>query len=240
VNLETLLTKGLEFVGAFTPQVAIFVFLINIIGEGFVVSIPLLFETTLLAAGLQFSAGVMPLKDLLLLMLTAQLGRQVGALILYFLSRKGTSFFSRFIARRLPKRIPEKQAVDVLDRFDRLTGKEPRGSPSREATHGGLLGKIDSISPFGVALGRILWLRIPLTLLLGARGKLKTLVLGIAISSTVYEGIYIGLGAVVGTTNIPYSGYLLLYFAGGLSVLYVAALGIRFAVRSIRRRIIKK
>lgn len=132
---------------------------------------------------------------------------------MYSLSRRGTSFFSKFIARRIPR--------------DLSTEHSSMGSR--------LLRRVDSISPFGVAMGRLFYLRVPLTLLLGARHRLKTLVLGIAISSTIYESVYLSLGAIVGTTHIPTSGYLLLYFAGGLSGLYAAFAGIRILVRATRR-----
>jgi membrane-associated protein len=209
VNLEGFLAQGLNQVSSFTLGIALVLFVICFIGEAFVISIPALFETTWLAAGYQLSAGVLRIPDLIGLMLVSQLGRQAGALILYALSRSGTRFFSKFIARRLPKDLPAEH--------DGFANKLLRG--------------IDSISPFGVAIGRLLFLRIPLTLLLGARRKLKTLVLGIAISSTIYEAVYIGVGVFVRTIHVPPSGYLVLYFAGGLAVLYGMYSGIRFLVR---------
>jgi membrane-associated protein len=211
MNLDHLLSGGLNLVGAFTPEIAVFIFLVCFIGEGFVISLPFLFETTWLAAGYQLSVGVLPIPDLVLLMLTAQLGRQGGSLVLYLLSRKGTRFFERFIATRIPRKYPVE------------------GTPFK------LLRSIDSISPVGVAIGRLLWLRIPLTLLLGARKKLKTLMLGIVISSIIYEGVYIGVGAIVGATANP-SKYILLYFAAGLAVFNVAFFGVRTLIRWIKHR----
>lgn len=213
MSLEGLLSQILHLVGTSTPGISLFLFIICMIGEAFVVSIPLVFETTWVAAGYQLHAGVLKVPDLLLMMLSAQLGRQVGALIMYSLSRRGTSFFSRFITRRIPR--------DLAGEHSSLGAR--------------FLRHIDSISPFGVAMGRLFYLRVPLTLLLGARHRLKTLVLGIAISSTIYESVYLSLGAIVGTTHIPTSGYLLLYFAGGLAGLYATFAGIRLAVKVTRR-----
>ncbi len=216
MNLEQLLTEGLGLVGAFTPRIAIFIFLVCFIGEGFVISIPLVFETTWLVAGYQLSGGVLPVPDLILLMITAQLGRQGGALVLYLLSRKSTSFFERFIARRMRRRDPG------------------------DAWQFSFMKRIDSISPFGVALGRLMWLRIPLTMLLGARRKLKTLMLGVVISSLVYEGVYIALGAIVRKTTKPDSGYVLLYFAGGMAAMYVVTFGVRYLIKAVKRRVAPK
>jgi membrane-associated protein len=212
MNFEHLLTDGLQLVSGFTPKIAIFIFLVCFIGEGFIISIPLVFETVWLAAGYQLSAGVLPVPDLILLMLMGQLGRQAGAFVLYSLSRSGTRFFQRFIARRIPRKDSEED------------------SPLKILRH------IDSISPFGVALGRLMWLRIPLTVLLGARRRFKPLMLGILISGTIYECVYIGLGAVVGSTAKPKTPYVILYFAAGLTAFYAVAFGVRMLIKTLRHR----
>lgn len=210
--IESLLSQCMSWVGAFSFRIAIVVFAISFLGEGFLISIPLVFETIFLAAGYQLSEGVLPFWDMILLALMSQLGRQAGALVLFVLSRSSTSFLGKFIAKRLPKKQNEEnRSLRLLD-------------------------KIDRISPFGVALGRLLWLRVPLTLILGARRRLKTLVLGIAISSTVYETVYISLGAIVGKTANIKSPYMLLYFAGGLAAFYAAVFGIRMSIKALRKR----
>ena len=214
MNLESFLAQGLNQVSSFSFGIALVLFIICFIGEAFVISIPALFETTWLAAGYQLTAGALRIPDLILLMLVSQLGRQAGALILYTLSRHGTPFFAKFVARRLPKDIPEEHTS---------FGQK-------------ILRSIDSISPLSVAIGRLLFLRIPLTLLLGARRKLKTLVIGIAISSTIYEGVYISLGAFVRVIHVPPSGYLILYFAGGIAVIYGLYSGVRYLIRKSKSR----
>ena len=212
MNFEHLLTDGLQLVSGFTPKIAIFIFLVCFIGEGFIISIPLVFETVWLAAGYQLSAGVLRWTDLILLMLMGQLGRQAGAFVLYSLSRSGTRFFQKFIAKRIPRKDSEED------------------SPLKILRH------IDSISPFGVALGRLMWLRIPLTILLGARRRFKPLMLGILISGTIYECVYIGLGAVVGSAAKPKTPYVILYFAAGLTAFYALAFGVRMLIKTIRHR----
>lgn len=212
MNFTQLLTDGLNLVSGFTPKIAVFIFLVCFIGEAFIISIPLVFEAVWLAAGYQVTARVLPVPDLILLMLMGQLGRQAGALVLYWLSRSGTKFFQKFIARRIPKKDTEDD------------------SPLKILRH------IDSISSFGVALGRLMWLRIPLTIMLGARKRFRPLMLGILISGTIYECVYIGLGAIVGTTAKPKTLNVLLYFAVGLAALYLAAFGVRFLFKAVRRK----
>jgi membrane-associated protein len=212
------LTQLFGSVSAFTPQIALFLFLICFISEGFIISIPLALDLVWLIAGTNLRNGILPPWDLLGLVLVAMVGRQLGALVLYFLSHKSTRFFTRFIARRVPKQLPE------------------NGNAS------GFINKVDSISPIGVAAGRLLWLRIPLTLLLGARGRLKTLMAGIAISSVIYETVYVGIGAGLGAVFgiTADEDYAFLYFMGVLAVLYSLIFGIRFLVKLIKRRMANK
>jgi len=204
-----------NLVGSLTPQLALVVFMLSLVGEAFVISIPLVFELIFITAGYQTSIGVLPVVDLLVLALLSQLGRQIGALILFGLSHKSSSLIWKFISRRFPRK-------NILE-----------STPLKFLQH------IDKITPFGVAIGRLLWLRIPLTLILGARRKLKTLVWGIAISSTIYEGIYIGLGAIVGKTtkaSAAMGNGIIIWLAVSLGIVYIAALGIRFAINKIKKK----
>ncbi len=212
-DLVNLLVGIFTSVTAFTPQIALVLFFICLLGEGFIISIPLALDLIWLTAGSQFRNGTLPLLDLFGLVVVAILGRQVGALILYYLSHKGSKFFAKFIARRVPKKLPE------------------------NGTAANLLSKVDSISVFGVAAGRLLWLRIPLTLLLGARGRLKVLMTGIALSSIIYETIYIGLGAGLGAVFgiTADKEYAFLYFIIALIVLYGLVFSVRFLFKAIKR-----
>jgi membrane-associated protein len=211
MNLEQFFSQAFSLVSEFSPRVGMLIFLVSFIGEGLLISIPLVLDIAFVTAGIKLSQGQMPIWSLLMLLVMSQLGRHLGAILLFTLSRQSSSFLGKFIARRLPKK----------------TSEEGEGKPLK------LLQRIDTISPFGVALGRLLWLRVPITLILGARRKLKTLVIGIAISSVIYDFVYIGLGAVVGRKADLDSPYMLLYLAGGLLFLY----GITFAVRMLARRL---
>ncbi|MBI4283475.1 MAG: hypothetical protein HY663_03270 [Chloroflexi bacterium] len=205
MNLQDFLSQGLSLVGTFNLKIALFLFLVNLIGEAVVISIPYLLETTWLAVGYQFSKGVLPFLDLMLLALMAQLGRQGGALALYYLSRSGRSLLIKYQSRfKLKTDLSAALPVKLLHR-------------------------INILSPFSVALGRLLWLRIPLTLILGAQRKLKVLILGVSLSSLVYDGIYIAFGAIVGTATVLVPTHLVLYSLAGLTVIY----GLTFAIRRV-------
>jgi membrane-associated protein len=212
MNLLEWLYQAPTLVDSFTLQIALVVFFLSMIGEAFLISIPLVFELIFISAGYNTRLGILSIWEMLLLALTSQLGRQVGALILYYLSHKGTTLISKIVSRRFQIKKPiENTPFKFLRHLDRL-------------------------SPLGVAAGRLLWLRIPITLVLGARKQFKTLVLGIAISSTIYEAIYIGLGAIGGQIVGKKVGpQLIIWFGISLVIVYAVALIIRFIVRKKKK-----
>ena len=212
MNLADFFTQGLALVGTFNLKIAAFLFLLCLIGEATVLVVPYLFETTWLLAGYQLSQRVLSPLDLALFMLTSMAGRQAGALILYYVSRSGSKLVFRY-----------KEFFKA-----RLDGNNTL--PVRLIRRMDILG-----SPFSVALGRLLWLRIPLTLILGATRRLKTLLLGVAISSLVYDGVYVILGAIVGTTTVA-PARLVLYSLAALTALYGGTFTIRQIIASLTKR----
>jgi hypothetical protein len=203
MNFQDFLSQGLGLIGAFNLKVAAFLFLLCLIGEVAGIFMPYLLETIWLLAGYHFAHGITPLPDLVLLAFVAQLGRQAGVLALYNISRAGSSLLARYRSRFKLKT----KLSDTL--------------PFR------LLRRINLLSPFGVALGRLLWLRIPLTFVLGDKRKLKVLLLGVTLSSLVYDGTYITLGALVGATTKLEPMRMLLYSLAALTMIY----GVTFAIR---------
>lgn len=213
MNLADFLSQGLTLVSSYNPQVALALFLICLIGEAAVFVVPYLFETAWLLIGYQLTQGVLSPLDLTFFLLTSIAGRQAGALILYYVSRSGSKPISRY------------------KEFFRARIDENNSLPVR------LIRKMDILgSPFSVALGRLLWLRIPLTLILGATRRLKTLMLGVVISSLVYDGIYVALGGIVGTTATIEPARLIIYFITALTVLYGGTFAIRQIATIINRR----
>jgi hypothetical protein len=92
------------------------------------------------------------------------------------------------------------------------------------------------ISPFSIALGRLLGLGTPLTVTLGIKRQYKVLFLGVLLSSLVFDGIFIILGLVVGANALVKPTEMILFSLIGLTGLYVVVFAIRQASRFIKSR----
>ena len=213
MNLTEFFSQGLTLIGPFDLRVLLFLFLLCLIGEAVGLFVPYLFEAAWLLIGFQFSQGALSPVYLTALLLTCIAGREVGALALYYVSRSSSTLLTKYKDRFIP-------STKIINT-----------SPLK------LFRKMDiTSSPFSVALGRLLWLRIPLTLILGVKRKLKVLLLGVALSSLIYEGIYLTLGAIAGTTAKVGPVQLILYFIATLTVIYVVTFAIRRLISSLTNR----
>jgi membrane protein DedA with SNARE-associated domain len=209
MSLTGLLSQALEITSTFNPKIAIILFLLCSIGEiGF--TLTYILETIWLLAGYQLVRGnpPLPLSDLVLIWLTAQAGRQTGSLVLYYSAALGMNPLRRFYRKFIEPRVPKKRFI-----------------PS------GIMKQIDNPSPFSVAIGRLVGLRIPMAITMSAKQKLSHLALGVLLSSIVWDGIYLVLGSTVGAAVVPKPQYMLLYSLGGLTVLYLVTLGVRYLIR---------
>ncbi len=218
MNWADYLSQGLNLLGTFNLKVAAFMFLVCFMGEAANIFVPYLLETTWLLVGYQLSAGVLKFPDLLLLLLMAQLGRQVGAIVLYSISRSGGTLMLKFPL-----------LAKVQNRFKLKTDASSITLPR-------IFRRVNPFSPFSVALGRLMWMRIPLTLLLAAKRKLKVLLLGTALSSVVHDGTFTVMGAVLGITIKPDPVHVFLYSLAALTTSYAITFGVRQLVRLISRR----
>lgn len=211
MNLTEFFSQGLALVGTFDARIMAFLFLLCFVGEAFGFFVPYLFEGIWLLIGYQLSLGVLPPTGLLLLLLSSLAGRAAGTLVLYQLCRSGSSLLSRYKNRcETGVNLNESLPLKLFRKTDFLS------------------------SPFSVALGRLFWLRIPLTLILAAQRKLKVLLLGVALSSLIYEGIYLTLGAIVGTTAKLEPVRLILYSLAALTVIYLGVFTIRHLFKRLR------
>jgi membrane-associated protein len=158
-------------------------------------------------AGYNAANGNSPYYDVIIIMFMTQAGRLCGTLIIYALARKGEKLVDRIRSFIQPKINSDSFIARMVSR-------------------------VNLYSPYSVAVGRLLWLRYPLTLIMAAQGKLKVLVLGTMLSSFIYDSIYIIVGAVVGakTTLEPYQ--VIIFFMAGLTVVYITL----FSIQRLRQK----
>ncbi|MDD4860400.1 MAG: hypothetical protein PHR56_09430 [Dehalococcoidales bacterium] len=202
--LESVLHQVVIFAGEFSPKLVIILFLVLAIGEFGIFSIPYLLETVWLLSGYNFSVGIITFPQLALLWLSALTGRLTGTLTLYFLSRLGALPLKRLYRKYSPSD-SSKLADNSFPPFK-------------------FLRKLNLLSPFSVALGRLFWLRVPLTLTLAVMNRLKVLTLGVLVSSVILDGIYIVAGQVVGAHVVIRPAQMLLYSLICISTLYIAGI----------------
>jgi membrane protein YqaA with SNARE-associated domain len=107
MNLEAFFQQAFTLAGTFNLTLVIFLFIICFIGE-FGICIPYLLETIWLMSGYNFGTGVIPLTDLLLLWLVAQVGRQAGGITLSYLGRFGSMPLIKFYNRHFETSVNEK------------------------------------------------------------------------------------------------------------------------------------
>jgi membrane-associated protein len=209
MSLENALSQIVAFTATLDPRMATLLFVICAIGE-FGISIPYVLESLWLLVGYHLGGGVLSPFHLVGLWLAAKCGRQAGSVALYHVARFGSIPLIRFYHNKRISRFIPKVMVNS-----------------------GMLNRINLASPFSVGLGRLFGLRIPLTLTLGVKKSLTTLSMGVLLSSSVWDAIYISLGIAVGTTAVIKAVYMPFYSLAGLTLIYL----ITFIVRHLKKHL---
>jgi membrane-associated protein len=201
MNLEDITREILAFAGTFNIWLVLTIFLLLSIGE-FGISIPYVMETIWILAGYHTVIGTLSIPDLIVLWLVAVAGRTVGAVALYHVAGLGRGaimrLYHRFFGAVLSRSTPESDNVSPPVRFFR---------------------RINLLSPYSVAFGRLIWLRVPLTLILSMRRQLGILMWAVLISSAIWDATYILIGVVGGNVQVKPTD-IILYSLGGLTVIY--------------------
>jgi len=210
MNLAYALQQIMAFTATLDPRMAVLLFVICAIGE-FGISIPYVLESVWLLVGYQLGASMVSPLHLVGLWFAAQCGRQVGAMALYHVGGFGSTPLIRFYDKLRMTRFFSKVTVEA-HAFNR----------------------INLSSPFSVGFGRLFGMRIPLTLILGAKKKLKTLSMGILIASIIWDTIYIAVGLTVGATAVVKPLYMFFYSLVGLTLIYLITFLVRRVIRHLK------
>jgi hypothetical protein len=211
MDLEGLLQNIAQLTSTLNFQVAIPLFLISLIGEVWV-SVPLLLELTWLNVGINLGRGVLSPWGMLGYFAASQVGRQIGALILYRVAMFG---------------LPALNKLYHWVRLDVLFKKF-------QAKSGNAINRINFASPFSIAFARLMAMRIPIAIVLAAKRRPGMLSLGVFLSSIIFDGIYISIGAIFGSTVHVESIYMVLISLGILAVIYLITFLVKMLINRYR------
>jgi membrane protein DedA with SNARE-associated domain len=211
MNLENFLQHIVSFTSTLDPRMAILLFVLCAIGE-VGLAIPYILESIWLLVGFNIGAGEMSPWHVIILWVAAQAGRQTGTIGLYYIARLGMPALTGFYHKIHLDRI-----------FNMLMARS------------GAVSRINLTSPFSVAFGRMVGMRIPMLLVMAAKKRLGMLSLGVLLSSIIWDALYMAIGAIFGSTVDIEPGYMLLISVGGLTVIYLITFTVRILVKRKRK-----
>jgi membrane protein DedA with SNARE-associated domain len=179
-------------------------------------------ETVWILAGYQTLNGSMPVYFLVILWLVAMSGRTLGSVILYHLARFSSSWIIR-LYRRIFKSV--------------LAAREPGNGPPSSSRNlfARIWRKINDLSPYSVAFGRLIWMRVPLTLTLGFRQQIKILIPGVMISSAIWDTTYILVGVIGGNVDLE-PLQIVLFSLCALTIIYGGTFLVRWIIKLAESR----
>jgi membrane-associated protein len=215
-GFQNIASEILSFTGNANVLLVISIFIVLAISE-FGVSIPYLMETVWILIGYHALNGSLSFYYVLILWVAAMGGRTMGAIILYHIARFGGNGIMKIYRRIFGSALPLKEGLN-----NRLS--QSNSLPVR------VLRKINELSPYSVAFGRLIWLRVPITLTLGIRRQIKILVPGVVISSAIWDTTYILVGVVGGDVQLqPFQ--IVLFSLCALTVIYSISFLIRWIIK---------
>lgn len=208
MSLDSIVQQVLSIAGTFNLTLVLVLFVICTIGE-FHIAVPYLLETIWLLSGYHVGSGALPFTSLILLWLSALAGREAGTTALFYLVRLTSIPLGRISQKYLGASYVSEKTLNgnrgIIMRFWR---------------------RLTYLSPLSIAVGRLFWLRIPLTMTLGVQKRLKPLSLGVLISAAIWDGAYILVGLAGSRTPLTRE-QMLLCSLGGLTLLYAITLLVR-------------
>lgn len=198
----------MDLTAIFSSWLLLAIFLMVLIAE-FGLSIPYLMETVWLFSGYNFAIGNITIEQIFLFCLIGLIGRIVGSAVLFYISwysktALGLLFFG-YCKPRVIRIINGFRPFQQLFRVSKsavywVKSHTTQSALSRINDSGALslFGRKFRPSPITVALGRFIWLRLPITIALGIKKQRTSLLLGVVIFSVVWDAAYIAFGVLGG------------------------------------------
>lgn len=182
MDLATVTKEILALAGAFSSWLVISIFILLVLNE-FGFFIPCLLETVWILTGYNLHFNNISLYQAIILVMTSMTGRIVGSYLLFRLSGLNSGWILRVYQHWFKPTL-----TDSVMKSNSFTAR--------------LLRKTNLLSPYPVAFGRLLWLKIPLTMTLGIRNNLKALIFGVMLSSFISDTTIITIGYISGSANL--------------------------------------
>jgi membrane protein DedA with SNARE-associated domain len=176
------------------------------------VAIPYVLESFWLMAGFNVGAGNLAWWYLILLWMAAQAGRQAGSFTLYRIARLGVPALEKFFRK-----------IHLDKWFDKITSRTKS------------VKKMNLASPFTVASGRMIGLRVPMMLVMAGMKRPWSLALGVMLSSLIWDSLYIATGAIFGSTVKIEPGYLLLISFGMMAFIWTVTFIVKKVIKRFRK-----
>jgi membrane-associated protein len=196
---ESITSYVLNVTGSLNIWLVVVILVLFPISE-FGLSIPYLMETMWILVGYHARQSAVLGAEIPLLLLVAVCARLGGATALYTLIGLGRTWILKIYRRFFSFALNPESSTN-------------KSLPAR------ILRKLNLFSPFTVAFGRLVWLKIPITLTMSVRKELRVLLTGAAISSVIWDSLYILIGVIVGSAQLkPYQ--TVLYSVGALTIIY--------------------
>jgi hypothetical protein len=236
MNFSAISAGILGLSSSFTPWLLLAIFIITMVAQ-FGVFVPYLLESIWLFSGYNVILGVIPPLALVALCLVGIIGREVGSGAFFYVSSCGSEPLERFYRRRIQPRLAAR-------RGEARPGPLKRGvarlltsifCKDLEAQTVHIFGRPLRFSPFNVALGHFLWMRVPIIMTLGLKGKMRPLLLGVALFSVISDGVYILIGILGGTEGVSRT-MMLLYPLGLMALIFGTSFGVRRMSRQLAAR----
>ena len=200
-----------SFTGIFNIWLILSVFLLFVFNE-FGLFIPYLVETVWLMIGYHTFGGSISAFHVILLWIIAILGRTTGVIIFYRLIRLSSPWITMLYHRHFNTDLTSKIKNNNILRLR-------------------ILKRINIFSPYTVAFGRLIGLKIPFSITLSLHKRIKNMILALILSSIIHDSIYICLGVVGSTIKLP-SILIILYSLLALAIIYGVSFIIRFLLRT--------
>ena len=175
------------------------------------VSIPYVLESFWIVAGYSAGSGAVGWWYIIVLWIASQAGRQAGSITLYGIARLGIATLDRFFHKI---------------HLDKFFHKIAKGTSA--------VSRMNLASPFTVAAGRMIGLRVPMMLVMAGKKRLGGLALGVLMQSLIWDWLYIAAGAIFGSTVQIEPAYLLLISFGMMAFIWLATWLLRKLFKRLR------